>query len=110
MFELGPPREVRDLRAGTGERRTSDFIEEIRRRSSVFVEGQEMEREDDDDDEPSGISRRAQQHEGGTIGVVDGGAEDAEGYGEAADFGDDEDDGDEVQNVGVGLGIEGRAL
>jgi hypothetical protein len=110
MFELGPPREVKDLRAKSSERRTSDFIEEIRRRSSVFVEGQEMEGEDDEDEEPNRLSRRAQQNEGGTIGAVDGGAEDAEDYGEAAEFGDDEDDGDEVQNVGVGLGIEGRAL
>lgn len=107
MFELGPPREVRDLRAQSSERRTSDLIEEIRRRSSVFVEGRAVEGEDDEDEESNTLSRRAQQHEGGTIGDVDGGAED---YGEAAEFGDDEDDGDEVQNVGAGLGIEGRAL
>jgi hypothetical protein len=36
--------------------------------------------------------------------------EDADDHGEAADFGDDERDQDEVQNVGVGLGLEGQAL
>jgi hypothetical protein len=109
MFELRPPKEVRDLQARSNEQphqKNSDFIEEIRRRSSVFVEGA-------DSDDDSGLdknSRRAKQHEGGTFGDVDAGAEDIEDYGEAADFGDDEGDGDEVQNVGVGLGLEGRAL
>jgi hypothetical protein len=49
-------------------------------------------------------------HEGGGFGDVDAGAEDTEDYGEAADFGDDEGDDDEVQNVGVGLGLDGRPL
>jgi hypothetical protein len=49
-------------------------------------------------------------HDGGGFGDVDAGAEDAEDYGEAAEFGDDEGDGEEVQNVAVGLGLDGRAL
>jgi hypothetical protein len=109
MFELRPPKEVRDLQAKSSERpqhRNSDFIEEIRRRSSVFVEDDNS----DDDGDFEKVSRRAQQHEGGTFGDVDAGAEDADDYGEAAEFGDDEGEGDEVQNVGVGLGLEGRAL
>jgi hypothetical protein len=108
MFELRPPKEVRDLQAKSRERpehRNSDFLEEVRRRSSVFVEGDGF-----DDGDFENVSRRAQQHEGGTFGDVDAGAEDAEDYGEAADFGDDEGDGEEVQSVGVGLGLEGRAL
>jgi predicted acylesterase/phospholipase RssA len=109
MFELRPPKEVRDLQGRSKEQphqKNSDFIEEIRRRSSVFVEGEDS----DDDGEFGKNSRRAKQHEGGTFGDVDAGAEDIEDYGEAADFGDDEGDGDEVQNVGVGLGLEGRTL
>jgi predicted acylesterase/phospholipase RssA len=105
MFELRPPKEVRDLQAQSLNRpqhRNSDFLEEIRRRSSAFVEGEAS------DDE--GGSRRARQHEGGGFGDVDAGAEDAEDYGEAAEFGDDEGDGEEVQNVAVGLGLDGRAL
>jgi predicted acylesterase/phospholipase RssA len=109
MFELRPPKEVTDLQAKSRERqllRNSDFLEEVRRRSSVFVEGAGS----DDDGDFEKVSRRAQQHEGGTFGDVDAGAEDAEDYGEAADFGDDEGDGEEVQSVGVGLGLEGRTL
>lgn len=108
MFELRPPKEVRDLQSVT--HRNSDFIEEIRRRSSVFVEG-DGDGEDDDDGLET-LSRRAQQHEGGAFGGEDAGMEDAEDCGEAGEFGDDEEDreGDEVQNVGVGLGLEGKAL
>tara|TARA_R110002003_G_scaffold207_4_gene16016 strand:- start:7646 stop:10282 length:2637 start_codon:yes stop_codon:yes gene_type:complete len=108
MFELHPPKEVKDVQAqstGRPELRNTNFLEMIRRRSSVFAEA-----EDSDDDESFGKdSRRAQQHKGGAFGDVDAGAEDAEECGEAADFGDDEDDGEEVQNVGVGLGLDGRA-
>jgi hypothetical protein len=115
MFELRPPREVRELQARNHARpepRNSDFLEEIRRRSSAFVEGEQS----DEDGVFEKVSRRAKQHQGGAFGDVDAGAEDAEDYGEAGDFGDDEGDGDgdgdgdEVQNVGVGLGLEGRAL
>ncbi|KAF2032213.1 patatin-like phospholipase domain-containing protein [Setomelanomma holmii] len=99
MFELRPPKEVKDLRARHLERPehlTTNFLEEVRRRSSAFEESDGK------------ISRRAQQqHDGGSLGDVDAGAEDAEEYGEAADFGDDEDDGDEVQRVDVGLGLDG---
>jgi hypothetical protein len=108
MFELRPPpKDILDLQSSSHERpihRTSDFIEEIRRRSSVFVDG-----DDSDGDYPSS-SRRAKQRNGGSFGDVDAGAEDAEDYGEAGDFGDDEGDDDEVQNVGVGLGLEGNGL
>lgn len=109
MFELRPPKEVRDLQARSRARPeplNSDFLEEIRRRSSAFVEGEQSE----EDEDVEKVSRRAKQHEGGTFGVVDAGAKDAEDYGEAGDFGDDEGDGDEIQNVGVGLGLEGRAF
>jgi hypothetical protein len=109
MFELRTPKDVKSLQAQSNERpqhRNSDFLEEIRRRSHVFVEGEDS----DGDDGYDNHSRRAKQHEGGTFGGLDAGEEDAEDYGEAADFGDDECDGDEVQNVGVGLGLEGPAL
>jgi hypothetical protein len=109
MFELRPPKEVRDLQARSRERSqlgNSDFLEEVRRRSSVFVEGDGS----NDDGDFERVSRRAKQREGGTFGDVDAGAEDAEDYGEAAEFGDDEEDGEEVRNVAVGLGLEGRAL
>jgi hypothetical protein len=109
MFELRTPKDIKNLQAQINERpqhRNSDFLEEVRRRSSVYVEGEDS----DGDGGYKQISRRAKQHEGGTFGDVDAGAEDAEDYGEAGDFGDDEGDGDEVQNVGVGLGLEGRAL
>jgi hypothetical protein len=106
MFELRPPNDVENLRPrGTAPplHRNSDFIEEVRRRSSAFVDG-------DDSDSYEKVSRRAQQHEGGTYGDLDAGAEGAEDHGEAADFGDDEGDGAEVQNVGVGLGLDAKAL
>ena len=64
----------------------------------------------DDADESQDTSRRRQQHKGGAFGGTDAGMEDADDHGEAADFGDDEGDQDEVQNVGVGLGLEGQAL
>jgi len=108
MFELRPPKDLKDLQAKSTERpfhRNSDFIEDIRRRSSAFMEG-----EGSDEGGFEEVPRRAQQHEGGTLGDVDAGAEDAEDHGEAAEFGDDEGDGEEVQNVGVGLGLDGRAL
>jgi hypothetical protein len=102
MFELRLPKDVADLQAKGTERplhRNSDFIEDIRRRSAVFVEDEES-----DDCGFEKVSRRAQQHQGGTVADVDGVAEDA-----AADFGDDEADGEgeceEVQNAGVGLGL-----
>lgn len=108
MFELRPPpKDILDLSSSSRERpihRTSDFIEEIRRRSSVFVDG-----DDSDGDYPSS-SRRTRQHQGGAFGDVGAGAEDAEDYGEAGDFGDDEGDDDEVQNAGVGVGLEGHGL
>jgi hypothetical protein len=102
MFELRPPKEVRELQAKSHARpepRHSDFLEEIRRRSSAFVEGGQS----DDDGAFEKVSRRAKQHDGGAFGDVDAGADDAEDYGEAGDFGDDEGDEDEVQNVGDGL-------
>ncbi|KAH3972391.1 hypothetical protein HBH70_002550 [Parastagonospora nodorum] len=98
MFELRPPKEVRDLQArthGRSQHRNSDFLEEIRRRSSAFVEG-----EGSDDEGRAGRYRR---------GDVDAGAQDAEVYGEPAEFGDDEGDGEEVQSA-VGLGLEGKGL
>ncbi|CAA9965395.1 lipid particle protein [Pyrenophora teres f. maculata] len=55
-------------------------------------------------------SRRKQQHKGSMLGDADAGAVDFEDHGEAGDFGDDEEERDEVQNVGVGLGLEGSAL
>ncbi|KAH7078239.1 patatin-like phospholipase domain-containing protein [Paraphoma chrysanthemicola] len=108
MFELRPPKEIKELQAkatGRPELRNTNFLDEIRRRSSAFAEGEDL----DEDDGFEKISRRAQQHKSRGFGDVDAGAEDAIEYGEAADFGDDEDDGDEVQNVGVGLGLEGQA-
>ncbi|KAL5118398.1 hypothetical protein ACEQ8H_003748 [Pleosporales sp. CAS-2024a] len=114
MFELRPPKEVRDLRLKSLERpqhRHEDFLAEVRRRSSLFAEGGHSHGDSDGDSELED-SRRAQQHEGGAFGHVDAGAEDAEDYyGEAAEFGDDEEGDDEqVQNVAVGLGLEGTAL
>ncbi|KAF1913914.1 patatin-like phospholipase domain-containing protein [Ampelomyces quisqualis] len=106
MFELHPPKDVKDLQTSSKERpfhRNSDFVEDSRRRSSVFVEG-------DDSDNDGEYASSSKPHEGGAFGHVDAGAEDAEDYGEAADFGDDEDDGDEVLNVGVGLDLDRRAL
>ena len=105
MFELRPPKDITDLQAKSTERpqyRNRDFLEEIRRRSSAFVEDEDS----DNDGDFERVSRRAQQFAGGTFGEVDGSAED----GEAAEFGDDEGDGEEVQNVGVGLGLDGRPL
>lgn len=63
---------------------------------------------DEDAGEQKRGSRRRQQHCGGAVGDVDAGAEDVDG-GEAAHWGDDEGDG-EVQSVGTGLGVEGRAV
>ena len=96
MFELRPPVEMGDLQG-------------FRRRSRAVAD-------DDDDGGGSDVeqlqseSRRSQQHQGGGLGGADAGAEDVEDYGEAAHDGDDEGDGEQVQSVAVGLGLEGRAL
>lgn len=85
MFEFRHPAGLGDLPTG-------------RKQSQVFV--------DSDEDEPSqSTSRRQQQHYGGDFGDPDAGAEDAEDHGEA-DFGDDEEDRKETQNLGIGLGLE----
>ncbi|CAO2657542.1 Nn.00g036680.m01.CDS01 [Neocucurbitaria sp. VM-36] len=98
MFELRPPKEWSYLdNSGSNSKR---------KQSRVVIDDDDSDNEDYVEHE----SRREQQHEGGTFGDGDAGAEDAEDYGEAADFGDDESDGEEVQNVGVGLGFEGRKL
>lgn len=90
MFEFRPAGSIINLPTG-------------RKESRVF---------DDSDDaaENQDISRRRQQHKGGILGDTDAGKEDADDHGEAADFGDDEEDRGEIQNVGVGLGLEGPAL
>jgi len=85
----------------TGDR--SGFATE-RKPSRVFDES------DSGAEDTRGTSRRKQQHTGGMLGDADAGAEDVEDHGEAADFGDDEEERDEVQNIGVGLGLEGSAL
>jgi len=79
---------------------------------SAFSTGRIQRVFDDSDSagDTRGTSRRKQQHKGGMLGDADAGAEDVEDHGEAADFGDDEEERDEVQNVGVGLGLEGPAL
>jgi hypothetical protein len=89
MFEFRPTEDMSELQIGA------------RKQSKVI---------DDSDpaDDIQGGSRRRQQHEGGMFGDADAGAEDAEDRGEAVEFGDEEED--EVQNVGVGLGLEGHAL
>jgi predicted acylesterase/phospholipase RssA len=109
MFDFRPSTSLKDSRANNREHaqlRDGDFLDDIRRRSRVFED-------DGDPADDSGferISRRREQHAGGVLGSEDAGAEDVEDRGEAANFGDDESDGDEVQNVGVGLGVEGQAL
>jgi hypothetical protein len=90
MFEFRPTRGIGDFQMG-------------RKQSRVFDDS-------DDAEETQNMSRRKQQHRGGMFGDVDAGAKDVEDHGEAAEFGDDEEDRDEVQNVGVGLGLEGRAF
>ncbi|KAF2823363.1 patatin-like phospholipase domain-containing protein [Ophiobolus disseminans] len=101
MFELRTPKDVREFPSTSTARpqhRNSDFIEEIRRRSSVFVEGEGSDNEGDFENVP-------RRDEGGAFDGLDAGAEGAE-YGDAADFGDDEGDGEELLNVG----LEERAL
>ncbi|KAF1942189.1 patatin-domain-containing protein [Clathrospora elynae] len=90
MFEFRPTKDISNLRAG-------------RKQSRVFDDS-------DDDGEVHDVPRRKQQHAGGGFGDRDAGAEDVQDRGEAADNGDDEEDGNEVQNVGVGLGVQGQAL
>lgn len=96
MFELRPPKEMVDLQAKSIERplprNNSDFIEEIRRRSAVFVDGGES----DEEEGLEKVSRRAQQQKDSVEEAVDDGEE--------GDFGDDEAD-EEVQSVSVGLGL-----
>lgn len=88
MFELRPPKELSDLQAE-------------RKQSRVFVD-------DDNSDSDEGTwkgSRRGQQHQDfGPLDDVDVGAEGLDDYGEASDFGDDEEDGEEVQSITEGLG------
>jgi hypothetical protein len=120
MFELRPSKELKDIQDEynyDAPVQSGGFLKEIRRQSRVFVD----EDEDDvngeyaEDDAYEHVSRRDRQYEGGAFGDEDAGAEDVEDYGEAA-FGDDESDDAadgaeaEVQNVGAGLGIEGRPL
>ncbi|KAH8726980.1 patatin-like phospholipase domain-containing protein [Phaeosphaeriaceae sp. PMI808] len=97
MFELRPPKEVKELqqinRNEHPQYRNIDFLEEVRRRSSVFI-----------DDEDSGFKRQARRHDEDAFGDVGAGAEDGE------DFGDDEGEEDDIQNVGLGLGTEGKEL
>jgi hypothetical protein len=90
MFEFRPSGDMIGLSKG-------------RKQSEVFDDSDNAE----DNHDPS---RRRRQHEGGTFGDADAGMLDAEEHPEAADFGDDEEDKDEVQNVGIGLGLEGQAL
>jgi predicted acylesterase/phospholipase RssA len=78
MFEFRPTKDLGSLRPG-------------RKQSQVI--------DDDESDHAEGTqgnSRRRQQHKG--LGV--------ENRGEAADFGDDEEDGDEGQNVSIGLRLK----
>ncbi|KAI8937755.1 hypothetical protein NX059_005455 [Plenodomus lindquistii] len=98
MFELRPPRELSDLLPGG------------RRSSRVVVDDDDGESEDGDgdgDEEGKDASssgrltkRRFRQQRDGTLGD----AEKRWEYGELEDFGDDEE---EVQDVAAGLGIEG---
>ena len=90
MFEFRPSGDIIDVPTG-------------RKQSRVFDDSDDAEGSQD-------VSRRRQQHKGGMFGDTDAGMKDAEDHGEAADFGDDEEDRDEVQNVGVGLGLEGQGL
>lgn len=109
MFELRPSTALKDLRADNrkeAQLRGDDFLEDVRRSSKVFEDDGDLA----DDGDFERVSRRRQQHAGGVLGDEDAGAEDIEDRGEAADFGDDESDGDEVQIVGAGLGLEGRPL
>lgn len=100
MFELRPPKVVRDLQFDN-----ADFIDEVRRRSRVFVEA-----DSSDDEDLQKTTHRSMQHDGGDVSGGDAVTEGTEDYGEAADFGDDEGDGEEIQNVGTGLGLEGRPV
>ena len=111
MFELRPPKELGDLH-NESRRSTRNGSGMSRKQSKVILDD---DTSDDDDGDIDNESRREQQHEGGTFGDEDAGAEDVEDYGEAVEFGDDEeededDEGEEVQNIGVGLGFEGRSL
>jgi predicted acylesterase/phospholipase RssA len=84
MFELRPPTELGDLRADHREQsqhRNGVSLRQLRGRGKVF--------EDDGDSEDEG---------------------DFGDRGEACDFGDHEGDGEDVQNVGVGLGLQHHAL
>ncbi|KAI4675570.1 uncharacterized protein J4E88_007603 [Alternaria novae-zelandiae] len=90
MFEFRPSGDIID-------------VPTERKQSRVFDDSDDAEGSQD-------VSRRRQQHNGGMFGDTDAGMKDAEDHGEAADFGDDEEDRDEVQNVGVGLGLEGQGL
>lgn len=90
MFEFRPSGDIIDVPTG-------------RKQSRVFDDSDDAEGSQD-------VPRRRQQHKGGMFGDTDAGMKDAEDHGEAADFGDDEEDRDEVQNVGVGLGLEGQGL
>jgi hypothetical protein len=92
MFEFSHPKDSSDLRPG-------------RQQSQLF--GDE---DSDGNRETHGEARRKQQQRGGVFGAEDPGADNTEYRGEIADFGDDEEDGDEIQNVGVGLGLQGQAL
>jgi predicted acylesterase/phospholipase RssA len=84
MFEFSPSKDFSDVRPG-------------RKQSRGFDDD-----ESDHDEETQSRSRRNQQHRGARFVDEDAGAEDTEDR----DFGDDEEDGDEVQNIGVGLGLE----
>jgi hypothetical protein len=90
MFEFRPTGNLIDIPKG-------------RKQSEVFDDSE-------DGEENENVSRRRQQHQGGMFGDTDAGMEDAEDHGEAADFGDDEEDRGEAQNVGVGLGLQGQGI
>lgn len=89
MFELRPPRELSDLRTG-------------RKGSRVVADASDS----DEIEVTRKNSRRHQQHEGD----ANTGAAEVEDYGEEGVLGDDEEDEEEIQSVGAGLGLEGHAL
>ncbi|KAF2691557.1 patatin-domain-containing protein [Lentithecium fluviatile CBS 122367] len=122
MFELRPSTRFLDTSKtptptftpppGVSPSRTGSFFQELRRQSSVFVDD-DLDLEDDGIANYGDAGKRYDGRDGdkgiaGDEGAdANGGAED---YGDG--FGDDEDEGDidgedQVQNVGVGLGLEG---
>ncbi|KAF1841839.1 lipid particle protein [Cucurbitaria berberidis CBS 394.84] len=88
MFEFRPPKELSDLyKESAGPSQIGS--RNPRKQSRVFVD------DDSDNEDHAQHSSRHEQHEAGVFGDEDSG--------EAAEFGDDESDGEEVQSGGVGL-------